>query len=130
VDLTQAECALRLGKAQAVASVCEAGKRRLDLVEFVLISRTVQVEVLDTLCRGPEPHTSVSIPLPQLTRSKVESRTSDHRSALRSILTVLEPESHPRQGPGCPGRTEPDEIRFFGSVGLAFQDLVVARLAD
>jgi ornithine cyclodeaminase len=28
-----------------------------------------------------------------------------------------------------PGRTEPDEITIFGSVGLAFQDLVVAWLA-
>jgi ornithine cyclodeaminase len=28
-----------------------------------------------------------------------------------------------------PGRAEPDEITIFGSVGLAFQDLVVAWLA-
>jgi ornithine cyclodeaminase/alanine dehydrogenase-like protein (mu-crystallin family) len=29
----------------------------------------------------------------------------------------------------CPGRTSPDQITTFGSVGLAFQDLVVAWLA-
>ena len=36
-NLTQVELARRLGKPQSVVSAYEAGKRRLDLVEFVLI---------------------------------------------------------------------------------------------
>jgi transcriptional regulator with XRE-family HTH domain len=38
-SITQVELARRLGKPQSVVSAFEAGKRRVDLVEFVLIAR-------------------------------------------------------------------------------------------
>ena len=55
VDLTQTEWALRLGKPiYSVASArTRAAKRRLDLVDFVLIAGTFQVDVLASLCREP-----------------------------------------------------------------------------
>jgi transcriptional regulator with XRE-family HTH domain len=40
-NLTQVELAARLGKPQSVVSAYEAGKRRLDVVEFVLVVRTL-----------------------------------------------------------------------------------------
>jgi transcriptional regulator with XRE-family HTH domain len=44
--LTQVELARRLGKPQSVVSSYESGKRRLDVVEFLLIVRTL----------GADPH--------------------------------------------------------------------------
>jgi transcriptional regulator with XRE-family HTH domain len=43
-NMTQVELAARLGKPQSVVSAYEAGKRRVDLVEFVLITRTLGVD--------------------------------------------------------------------------------------
>jgi transcriptional regulator with XRE-family HTH domain len=40
-SLTQVELARRLGKPQSVVSAFEAGKRRVDVVEFLLIVRTL-----------------------------------------------------------------------------------------
>jgi transcriptional regulator with XRE-family HTH domain len=41
-NLTQVELAALLGKPQSVVSGCEAGKRRVDLVEFLLIVRALE----------------------------------------------------------------------------------------
>jgi transcriptional regulator with XRE-family HTH domain len=46
-DLTQVELARRLGRPQSVVSQVEAGKRRLDVVEFLLIVRTLGVEPVE-----------------------------------------------------------------------------------
>jgi transcriptional regulator with XRE-family HTH domain len=46
-NLTQVELAERLGKPQSVVSGYESGKRRIDLVEFVLISRTLGANPLE-----------------------------------------------------------------------------------
>ncbi len=43
-NLTQVELAQRLGKPQSVVSQFEAGKRRLDVVEFVGVVRTLGAE--------------------------------------------------------------------------------------
>ena len=43
-NLTQVELARRLGKPQSVVSQVEAGKRRLDVVEFLLIVRTLDAD--------------------------------------------------------------------------------------
>ena len=54
-NLTQAELARRLGKPQSVVSQYEAGKRRLDVVEFVLIARTLgadPVEIFAEIARS------------------------------------------------------------------------------
>jgi transcriptional regulator with XRE-family HTH domain len=40
-NLTQVELAALLGKPQSVVSGYEAGKRRVDVVEFLLIVRTI-----------------------------------------------------------------------------------------
>jgi transcriptional regulator with XRE-family HTH domain len=40
-NMTQVELAQRLGKPQSVVSGYEAGKRRVDVVEFLLIARTL-----------------------------------------------------------------------------------------
>jgi transcriptional regulator with XRE-family HTH domain len=40
-SITQVELARRLGKPQSVVSAFEAGKRRVDVVEFLLIVRTL-----------------------------------------------------------------------------------------
>jgi transcriptional regulator with XRE-family HTH domain len=40
-NLTQVELARRLGKPQSVVSAYEAGQRRLDLVEFMVIVRAL-----------------------------------------------------------------------------------------
>jgi transcriptional regulator with XRE-family HTH domain len=48
-NLTQVELARRLGKPQSVVSSYESGKRRLDLVEFVLIARTLGADPLGIL---------------------------------------------------------------------------------
>jgi transcriptional regulator with XRE-family HTH domain len=40
-NLTQVELARRLGKPQSVVSGYEAGKRRVDLIEFLTIVRTL-----------------------------------------------------------------------------------------
>jgi transcriptional regulator with XRE-family HTH domain len=59
VNLTQVELAALLGKPQSVVSAYEAGKRRVDVVEFLLIVRTLgadPVEVLAEIVRSlPEP---------------------------------------------------------------------------
>jgi transcriptional regulator with XRE-family HTH domain len=46
-NLTQADLARRLGKPQSVVSGYEAGKRRVDLVEFVLIVRTLGADPVE-----------------------------------------------------------------------------------
>lgn len=54
-NLTQVELARRLDKPQSVVSQFEAGKRRLDLVEFVLVVRTLgadPVEVFAEIARS------------------------------------------------------------------------------
>jgi hypothetical protein len=45
-NLTQADLVRRLGKPQSVVSAYEAGTRRLDVAEFVLIARTVEADPL------------------------------------------------------------------------------------
>jgi predicted transcriptional regulator len=47
VNLTQVELARRLGKPQSVVSAYKAEKRRLDLVEFMLIVRTLGADPLE-----------------------------------------------------------------------------------
>jgi transcriptional regulator with XRE-family HTH domain len=54
-NLTQLELGRRLGKPQSVVSAIEAGKRRLDLVEFLLIVRTLgadPVEIFGEIVRS------------------------------------------------------------------------------
>jgi transcriptional regulator with XRE-family HTH domain len=46
-NMTQVELARRLGKPQSVVSAYEVGKRRVDLVEFVLIARTLGVDPVE-----------------------------------------------------------------------------------
>jgi transcriptional regulator with XRE-family HTH domain len=46
-NLTQVELAARLGKPQSVVSAYEAGKRRVDVVEFLLIVRTLGADSVD-----------------------------------------------------------------------------------
>jgi transcriptional regulator with XRE-family HTH domain len=45
--LTQVELARRLRKPQSFVSAFEAGKRRVDLIEFLLIVRTLGADPLD-----------------------------------------------------------------------------------
>jgi predicted transcriptional regulator len=45
--LTQVELAARLGKPQSVVSGYETGKRRVDVIEFLLIVRTLGAEPID-----------------------------------------------------------------------------------
>jgi transcriptional regulator with XRE-family HTH domain len=40
-NLTQVELAARLGKPQSFVSAYEVGKRRVDVIEFLLIARTL-----------------------------------------------------------------------------------------
>jgi len=40
-NITQVELARRLGKPQSFVSAFEAGKRRVDVIEFLLIARTL-----------------------------------------------------------------------------------------
>ena len=47
VNLTQVELARRLGRPQSVVSQYEAGKRRLDVVEFVLIVRVLGADPIE-----------------------------------------------------------------------------------
>ena len=52
VNLTQVDLARRLGKPQSVVSGYENGRRRVDVVEFLLIVRTLgadPVEVFDEI---------------------------------------------------------------------------------
>jgi predicted transcriptional regulator len=54
-NLTQVELARRLGKPQSVVSGYEAGKRRVDVVEFLVIVRTLgtdPVEVFAEIVRS------------------------------------------------------------------------------
>ena len=46
-NLTQVELAARLRKPQSVVSAYEAGKRRVDVVEFLLIAWTVGVDPVE-----------------------------------------------------------------------------------
>jgi transcriptional regulator with XRE-family HTH domain len=46
-NLTQIELARRLGKPQSVVSAYEAGKRRVDVVEFLLIVRALGADPVD-----------------------------------------------------------------------------------
>jgi transcriptional regulator with XRE-family HTH domain len=46
-NLTQVELARRLGKPQSVVSAYEAGKRRVDVVEFLLIARSLGADPVD-----------------------------------------------------------------------------------
>ncbi len=45
--LTQVELARRLGKPQSVVSGYETGKRRVDVVEFLLIARTLGADPVE-----------------------------------------------------------------------------------
>ena len=45
-NLTQVELAARLGKPQSVVSGYENGRRRVDVVEFLLIARALGVDPL------------------------------------------------------------------------------------
>ena len=46
-NLTQVELARLLGKPQSVVSGYEAGKRRVDVVEFLLIARTLGADPVE-----------------------------------------------------------------------------------
>jgi len=46
-NMTQVELARRLGKPQSVVSAIEAGKRRVDIVEFLLIIRTLGADPVE-----------------------------------------------------------------------------------
>jgi transcriptional regulator with XRE-family HTH domain len=46
-NMTQVELARRLGKPQSVVSGYEAGKRRVDVVEFLLIVRTLGADPVE-----------------------------------------------------------------------------------
>ena len=46
-NLTQVELAARLGKPQSFVSAYEVGKRRVDVIEFLLIARTLGADPLD-----------------------------------------------------------------------------------
>jgi len=46
-NMTQQELARRLGKPQSVVSGYEAGKRRIDVVEFLLITRTLGADPVE-----------------------------------------------------------------------------------
>lgn len=46
-NITQAELARRLGKPQSMVSAFEAGQRRVDLVEFLMIARTLEVDPVE-----------------------------------------------------------------------------------
>ena len=45
-NMTQVELAARLGKPQSFVSALEAGKRRVDVIEFLLIARTLGADPL------------------------------------------------------------------------------------
>jgi transcriptional regulator with XRE-family HTH domain len=54
-NLTQIELAQRLGKQQSMVSAIEAGKRRVDLVEFLLIVKSLgadPVEIFAEIARS------------------------------------------------------------------------------
>jgi transcriptional regulator with XRE-family HTH domain len=46
-NMTQVELARRLGKPQSFVSAYEVGKRRVDVIEFLLIARTLGADLLD-----------------------------------------------------------------------------------
>ena len=46
-NLTQVELASRLGKPQSFISALEAGKRRVDVIEFLLIARTLGADPVE-----------------------------------------------------------------------------------
>jgi transcriptional regulator with XRE-family HTH domain len=46
-NITQVELAKRLGKPQSVVSAIEAGHRRVDLIEFLLIARTLGADPVE-----------------------------------------------------------------------------------
>jgi transcriptional regulator with XRE-family HTH domain len=46
-NVTQVELAGRLGKPQSVVSTFEAGKRRVDVVEFLMIVRRLGADPVD-----------------------------------------------------------------------------------
>ena len=50
-NLTQVELARRLAKPQSFVSAFEAGKRRVDLVEFLLIARTLGADPIDVFSK-------------------------------------------------------------------------------
>ena len=57
-NITQVELAARLGKPQSVISAIEAGQRRLDVVEFLVIVRTLgadPVEIFAEVVRSNHP---------------------------------------------------------------------------
>ena len=54
-NMTQVELARRLGKPQSVVSAFEAGKRRVDVIEFLLIVRALgadPVEIFAEIARS------------------------------------------------------------------------------
>ena len=56
-NLTQVELAQRLGRPQSVVSQIEAGKRRLDVVEFVLVVRTLGADPVEVFAEIVRPLT-------------------------------------------------------------------------
>jgi transcriptional regulator with XRE-family HTH domain len=50
-NVTQEELAARLRKPQSVVSAYEAGKRRVDLLEFLLISRTLGADPVELFAK-------------------------------------------------------------------------------
>jgi DNA-binding transcriptional regulator YiaG len=46
-NMTQVELARRLGKPQSFVSAFEVGKRRVDVIEFLLIARTLGADPID-----------------------------------------------------------------------------------
>jgi transcriptional regulator with XRE-family HTH domain len=46
-NLTQVELAGRLGKPQSFVSSLEAGKRRMDVIEFLMIARTLGADPVE-----------------------------------------------------------------------------------
>ena len=48
---TQVELARRLGKPQSFVSAYESGQRRVDVIEFILIARTLAAKPLEILTK-------------------------------------------------------------------------------
>jgi transcriptional regulator with XRE-family HTH domain len=57
-NMTQVELARRLGKPQSVVSGYEAGKRRVDVVEFLLIVRTIGADPVEVFAEILRPLSS------------------------------------------------------------------------
>jgi transcriptional regulator with XRE-family HTH domain len=58
VNMTQVELARRLGKPQSVISAIEAGTRRVDVMEFLLIVRALGADPLEVFAEILRPLSS------------------------------------------------------------------------